>query len=62
MSKHNHETPTIQFRAPAEFKRRLRTASLLNGQDMSEYIREKLEPILSRDIAAKRREILAETA
>lgn len=61
MSKHN-ETPTIQFRAPAEFKRRLRTASALNGQDMSEYIREKLEPILTSDIASRRREILAEMA
>lgn len=62
MKNNTEETPTVQFRAPAEFKRSLRTVSALAGQDMSVYIREKLEPIIKRDLAAMRREYLAEAA
>ena len=62
MSIEQEKTVIVPFRAPAALKKRIRTAALLNGQNVSEYIRERLEPIVRRDIMEGRREILAEAA
>ena len=62
MKKTNTKSAIIPFKAPADFKALLKQAAALHGQNSSEYLRERMEPIVRRDIAAKRREYLAEAA
>lgn len=62
MASDNEKMVIVPFRSTEGFKKRLRMAAALNGQNVSEYLRERMAPVVSRDIASKRREILKEAA
>ena len=62
MSSDNEKTVIVPFRSSEGFKKRLKMAAALNGQNVSEYLRDKMSPVVARDIATKRRELLAEAA